>query len=88
MIAAGAPLCVQFLQRLGQRLEAVVVVERALHEPDALGQPVPYLLAERRTGVILDGVVDDLGEILVGPVASREPDERKIGGSSPRLARS
>ena len=49
---------------------------------------LPDLLAERRTGVLLDRVVHDLREVLVRPVAPGEPDEANPGGSSPRLARS
>ncbi len=51
MVAAGAPLRIQFVQWLGQSAERGVIIESALHEPDALGQPVPHLLAERRAGV-------------------------------------
>ena len=37
----------------------------------------PHVLAERGAGVLLDGVVDDLHEVLVGPVAAGEADERE-----------
>ena len=58
-------------------LERDVVVEVAGHEPEALGELLPDLLAERRARVLLDRVVHDLGEVLVGPVAPGEPDQRE-----------
>ena len=85
VIAAGAPLGVQLVQRLGELLERRVVVEGALHEPDPLGQPVPDLLAERGAGMLLDRVVDDLREILVGPVPPGEPDERERRRQQPAV---
>ncbi|OPZ56714.1 MAG: hypothetical protein BWY91_00131 [bacterium ADurb.BinA028] len=60
-------------------VEGTVVVEGARHEPDALGQGAPYVLAEGGAGMLTDGVVDDLAEVLVGPVAPREPDEAEPG---------
>ena len=79
MIAAGTALGVQLLQRLGQPTECGVVVEGALHEAEALGQPVPHLLAEWCAGMLLDRVIDDLAEILVGPIPSGEADQRERG---------
>ena len=38
---------------------------------------LPDVLVERRAGVLLDGVVDDLLEVLVLPVAPGEADERE-----------
>ena len=58
---------------------AVVVVELALHEPDALGELVPDLLVERCASVLLDGVVHDLREVLVDPVPTGEADEGEAG---------
>ncbi len=72
VVAAGTALGVQRLDRVAQRLERVVVVERALHEPDPLGQLAPRRLPERSARVLFDGVVHHLGEVLGGPVAARE----------------
>ena len=47
-----------------EAVERVVVVEAALDEAETLGEPVPHRLVERRAGVLLDGVVDDLAEVL------------------------
>ncbi len=77
VVAARAALGVERLDRLAQALERLVVVERALDEPDALGELAPRRLAERRARVLLDGVVHDLREVLVLPVAAREARERE-----------
>ena len=79
VVAADAPFSVQFLELLGQPPERSFIVEGAPHEADAPGQPVPHLLTERRAGVLLDRVVDDLAEILVGPVPSGEPNQCERG---------
>ncbi|MFK4542229.1 hypothetical protein RKD29_001825 [Streptomyces tendae] len=76
-VAARALCLVQLLDGAAQPLEGVVVVEGALDEAHPLDELLPDLLAERRTGVFLDGVVHDLGEVLVLPVAAGEPDERE-----------
>jgi hypothetical protein len=63
-----------------QRCEVVeggVVVEAAGHKPDAFGQPRPDLFPERGAGVFPDRVVDQLSEILIGPIPAREPDQRE-----------
>ena len=72
MITAGAPLGVEIGQGLGQCCEGGRVIETALDETDSLRQPVPHFLPEWRSGVFFDGVIDDLTEILVGPVATGE----------------
>ena len=74
-VAGSAAELVELLDRAPQLLERHVVVELARHEAEPLGQLVPHLLAERRPGVLADSVADDLGEVLVGPVAAREADE-------------
>ena len=61
MIPAGASFGVELLQRLGQPGERLVVVEGALHESAALGQPVPDHLPKRRAGVVFDVFVEHLG---------------------------
>jgi hypothetical protein len=87
VVAHRAAFDVELLHRLAQAAERVVVAELAGDEADALQQLLPRLLAERRAGVLTHRVVDDLREVLVLPVASREPDQREAG-SRPRLARS
>ena len=76
-VAAGALGLVQLLDGRPQPLEGVVVVEVALDEAHALDELLPDLLAERRTRVLLDRVVDLLGEVLVLPLAAGEADERE-----------
>ena len=77
VVAAGAALLVELVDRLGEQVEGGVVVEVARHEADALGQRAPDLLAERRAGLLADRLVDDLAEVLVGPVAPGEADQRE-----------
>src|SRR6185312_6347457 len=75
VVAAGSAFDVQFVQALGQLLEGFLVVECALDEPDPLRQPLPHLLTEGCARVVLDRFVHDAAEVLMCPVASREPDE-------------
>ena len=85
VVAAGAPLLVELLDRAAQAVERRVVVEVALDEADALGELVPDLLAELGAGVRLHRVVDDLGEVLVRPVAPGEADEAEAGRQQPAV---
>ncbi len=66
-------------QRLGQGVEGVVVVERAGHEPDAVGQPGPDVVPEAGAGAVLRGLAGQLGEVAVTPVAPGEADHREAG---------
>ena len=76
-VAARALRLVELLDRGAQPLERVVVVEGALDEAHPLDELLPDLLAERRTGVLLDRVVDLLREVLVLPLAACEADQRE-----------
>ena len=84
-VAARAALVLEVLDRLGEQVEGRGVVESAWHETEPLGQVAPHALAERRPRVLLDRVVDDLAEVLVGPVAPREPDEREARREQPAV---
>ena len=55
------------------------------HEPEALGELAAR--PPRGTGarVLLDRVVHDLGEVLVGPVAAGEADQREAGRQQPAV---
>src|SRR5690606_25497554 len=44
-------------------------------EAEALAELLPHLLAELRTGEGADGVLDDLGEVLLLPVTPGEADQ-------------
>ena len=85
VVAAGAALLVELGDGLGEQVEGGVVVEAAGDEADALGEGAPHLLAERGARVLLDRLVDDLAEVLVGPVAPGEPDEREAGRQQPAV---
>ena len=80
VVAAGAAVLVELADRAGELVERVVVVETALDEAEPVRQLLPDLLGERRAGVLLDGVVDDLGEVLTVPVAAGEADDGTLGG--------
>src|ERR1700722_6587300 len=80
MVTGGAACSVELVQRLGQPGECLVVVERALDEAAALGQPIPDHLSERCAGVIFYELVDLVAERLVVPVAAAEPDQRESRG--------
>ncbi len=71
-VAARALCLVQLVDGGAQPLECLVVVEGALDEAHPLDELLPDLLAERGARVLLDGVVHDLGEVLVLPVAAGE----------------
>ena len=81
----GCPSC-RGRRRASRRSRAawsndVVVVELARDEADALQQLVPDVVVGTRVrACCLDGVVDDLLEVLVLPVAPREPDEGEARG--------
>jgi hypothetical protein len=79
-VAARALLLVELLDGGAELLEGLVVDELALDEAHALGELLPDLLAEGGAGVLLDGVVDLLGEVLVRPVAPGEADQREARG--------
>ena len=85
MIAAGAPFGVELVELLGQLAERRLVVEVALHEPDAFSQAIPDLLAERRPGVLFNAFEDNFGECVVGPVPSAEPDQCERGWQQPAV---
>ena len=77
MVAPGAAVLVELVDRLGEQVEGSGVVEGAGDEAETLGQVAPHVLAEGGARVLLDGVVDDLPEVLGRPVAAREADERE-----------
>ena len=72
MVASRSAFLVEFADRACQSLEGFVVVEFAANEPDSLEQLFPHLLAEGGTSVLGYRVMNDLGEVLVLPVASGE----------------
>ena len=84
VVAHRAALDVELVDRLAQASERIGVVELARDESDALQQLLPRLLAELGARVLLDGVVHDLGEVLVLPVAAGEPDEREARAAAAR----
>ena len=58
-----------------ERVEGVVVVERAGHEPDAVGQPPPDVLAEPGPRALLGRLARQRLEVAVAPVAAGEAEQ-------------
>ena len=77
VVATGAPGHVELVDRLAQLLERLVVAEVAGNEAHPFGQFMPDLLAEGGPSVFAYGVVDDLGEVLVLPLAAGEAEQRE-----------
>ena len=77
MIAAGTARLVQIGDRLGQLVEGFLVTDLTRHEPDAFGELLPDLFSERGSRMLFDCGVHDLGEVLVRPVSTGEPDQRE-----------
>jgi len=80
VVAVRAAFAVEGLDGAPQLGERLLVVERALHKADALGELLPRLLAEWRARVLLDGVVHHLREVLLVPVAARKAREGERRG--------
>lgn len=72
VVAAGAAVAVQLGHRAAQPFKRVGVLERALHEADALGELLPCGLMEMRAAVFLDVLFDEFAEMVLGPIAARE----------------
>ena len=85
VIAACAAVGVEFLQRLGESAERLLVVECALDEPDPLGQPVPHLLAVGCARVLPYRIADQFAEILVGPIPSGKADQGEVRRQQPAV---
>ena len=87
-VARDAVGVAQLVQRRGELVERVVVVERAADELDVAGEPGPHLVPPRRARVLLRRLLGQRLEVPVAPVAAGEAGTTKLGGSMPRLARS
>ena len=79
VVALRAAVAVELVERRLRAVERGVVVELALHEPDADLQLAPDVLVERGARVLLDRVVHLALEVLVVPVAAGEPDQAEPG---------
>ncbi len=70
VVAPRPALLVELVDRVAEPLERLVVVELALHEPDALRELLPDRFVERGPGVGLDRFLDFRGEVLVLPLTA------------------
>ena len=85
MVAPRPALLVELIDRLAEPLERVVVVELALHEPDALRELLPDRFIKRGPGVRLDGLLDLRGEVLVLPLPAGKAHQRETRRQQPAV---
>ena len=74
-VTRGPALFVELGEGLSELVLAALVGEVHREVAETVGQRLPHVLAELGPRVLLDGVVHDLQEVLVRPVAAGEPDE-------------
>ena len=72
MVAARAPIAIQFSDRVAQPRERRGVIERPLHETDALCELLPRRFTERGAAMLLHMLADEIPEMVFGPVAACE----------------
>ena len=72
VVASGTAVAVKFGHGVGKTLERLRIVERALYEADAVSQLLPSRFLERRAAMCLDVFLDELLEMVLGPVAARK----------------
>ena len=75
VVAAGTAVAVEFGHGVGQAFERLGVVEGSLHEADAGGELLPGRFLERRAAVRLHVLLDEILEMVLGPVAACEPGQ-------------
>ncbi len=78
-VTAGSLLVAQIGHGGRECVEGGIVGEVAGDEPETLGQLVPDIFPEFRARMLSHGVVDLLGEVLVGELPARKPDKREGG---------
>ena len=72
VIAARATVAVKLGDRVGQTLERFRIIERALYETDTGRKLLPSRFLERRTAMRLHVLLDEVLEMVLGPVAACE----------------
>ena len=85
VISPRPTVLVEFIDRLAEPLERVVVVELALHEADALGELLPDRLIERGARVGLDRLQHLRGEVLVLPLPAGKAHQGKARRQQPAV---
>ena len=85
MVAAGAARAVQLADDLGEPLEGGGVVEGAGHEAQTAAQLLEDALLEAGAGVLGHGLLDVVGEVVVGPVATAVADEAEARREQPAV---
>ena len=74
-----AALALKLIESERQPGEGHGIVKRPVHKPHALRQTLPNVFTKRGPGVFPDRVVNDLREIFVSPIATREAYESEPG---------
>ena len=78
-IALDPVRAAQVIKGVLQRVEGLVVVERARDEPDVAGQPLPDVFFPVCAGVLLGCLLRQLLEITIAPVAAGEAEQHEVG---------
>ena len=73
MVASRATIAVKLGNSVRQSFERLRIVERALHETNAVGELLPCRLLEWRTAVRLHILLHKILEVLFGPITTSEP---------------
>ena len=84
-VALDAVAGAQVVERLAERVERLVVVERAGDELDVARQSPPDLLVPGRPGVLLGRLAGQALEVAVAPVAAREAEQHEVRRQQPAV---
>ena len=85
-VAADAVRLLEIVQRGGQGVERLVVVERPGYEAGRLGDAGPRLRSPGSAGVRAGRLHREVGELAVVPVATGEPQQREAGRQQTAVA--
>ena len=77
MIAIGAALNIELFNGLFQPVESRIIGEFTRNKANAAGQLVPNFFVPRGSRILLNRFFNNLTEVLVLPVATREANERE-----------
>ena len=73
MVASRATIAVELGDGVRQSFERLRIVERALHETNAVGELFPCRLLEWSTAVRLHVLLHEILEVILGPITTGKP---------------
>ena len=73
MVASRATIAVELGDGVRQSFERLRIVERALHETNAVGELFPCRLLEWSTAVRLHVFLHEILEVILGPITTGKP---------------